>query len=181
VEIVATITGHGFNSDAANCSEFCNHEHHYSMNGHSTMEHHPTVGQSKGCQNMMDEGVVANQMGSWPYGRAGWCAGQDVKQWKYDISNWISFGTENNLSYRGLFQGQEYVPQQDTGGDRKIIVATWLVYYNSTGTAIGSSSMQVPSISDPLMEECTPFNMRDACLQHIVSIPQQGMMTSALL
>jgi hypothetical protein len=181
VEIVATITGHGFSSDAANCSEFCNHEHHYSMNGHSVMEHHPTVGQSKGCQNMVDEGVVANQMGSWPYGRAGWCAGQDVKQWRYDISNWVSFGTENNLSYRGLFQGQEYVPQQDTGGNRNIIVATWLVYYNSTGSAIGSSSMEGPSIPDPLMEECTPFNMRDACLQHIVGTPQQGMMTSLLL
>jgi hypothetical protein len=31
------------------------------------------------------------------------------------------------------------------------------------------------------MEECTPFNMRDACLQHVVSSPQQGMMTSLLL
>ena len=178
VEIVATITGHGFNSDAANCSEFCNHEHHYSMNGFTAMEDHAIAGTAQGCQNLIGQGVIANQFGSWPYGRAGWCAGQDVKQWRYDITSWLVEG-ENNLSYRGLYQGQEYVPQSDTGGDRKIIAAIWLVYYNETGAAIGTNSVEQsmqppPSIFDL---SCDPVH-NSACQGHLIEPPLNTFTTA---
>ena len=169
VEIVATITGHGFAADAANCAEFCNHEHHYSMNGHNIMEDHPSVGQLNGCQNMMNDGVVANQFGSWPYGRAGWCPGQDVKQWRYDITSWVNWGSENNLSYRGLYQGQEYVPQDDTGGGRNIRAVIWLVYYNASGNEMGASSMSSDvALSNDLTEVCGVGADHGACQQHII-------------
>ena len=128
-KIVATITGHGFNRDQANCAEFCDHEHHYYLNGFHAYEWHPIVGDSQGCEKEVDRGVVANQFGSWPFGRAGWCAGQDVKQWTYDITDWIDNSTQNNLKYRGLFNGQEYVPQDTNGGSREIRANIWLVWY----------------------------------------------------
>lgn len=130
VKIVATITGHGFNQDQANCAEFCDHEHHYYLNGFHAYEWHPIVGDNQGCEKKVDDGVVANQYGSWPFGRAGWCAGQDVKQWTYDITDWIDNSSTNNLEYRGLFNGQEYVPQDTNGGGREIRANIWLVWYD---------------------------------------------------
>ncbi|MBT4924948.1 MAG: hypothetical protein HON16_04275 [Euryarchaeota archaeon] len=132
VEIVATITGHGFNQDNQNCAEFCNHEHHYSMNGYSTAELHPIANSNDGCKQLVSEGVVANQYGSWPYGRAGWCPGQDVKQWRFDISSWSDMSGigVNNLHYEGLFNGQEYSPSDGVGnGNRNIHAEIWIVYY----------------------------------------------------
>ncbi len=132
VEIVATITGHGFGQDNENCAEFCNHEHHYSMNGFSAAELHPIADQNDGCKQLVGEGVVANQYGTWPYGRAGWCPGQDVKQWRYDISSWLDMtgSTINNLQYQGLYNGQEYVPSDGVGnGNRNIHAEIWIVFY----------------------------------------------------
>ena len=130
VKIVSTITGHGFNQDSANCAEFCDHEHHYYLNGYHTYEWHPIVGDNQGCEKLVDDGVVANQFGSWPFGRAGWCAGQDVKQWTYDITDWVENSTSNNIRYKGLYNGQEYVPQNDQGGSREIRANIWLVWYD---------------------------------------------------
>jgi len=132
VEIVSTITGHGFGQDNQNCAEFCNHEHHYSMNGYSTAELHPIANTNDGCKQLVGEGVVANQYGTWPYGRAGWCPGQDVKQWRYDISSWsdMTGSSINNLHYEGLFNGQEYTPSDGVGnGNRNIHAEIWIVYY----------------------------------------------------
>ena len=135
VEIVATITGHGFQKDDANCAEFCDHQHHYYIDNHHTYEWHPIVNSNTGCENEVRNGVVANQYGSWPYGRAGWCAGQDVKQWSYDITSWVDMNGQNNeLIYRGLFNGQEYNPTGESSkGGRNIVAEIWVVFYtNST-------------------------------------------------
>ena len=104
------------------------------MNGYSTYEWHPIVSSSEGCENEVSNGVVANQFGSWPFGRAGWCAGQDVKQWTYDITSWVdTAGANNHLTYQGLYNGQEYVPSDGIGnGQRNIHAEIWIVFYNST-------------------------------------------------
>ncbi len=134
VEIVATITGHGCGKGTANCAEFCDHQHYYYLNGFSTYEWHPIVYSNECCENEVNNGVVANQFGSWPFGRAGWCAGQDVKQWTYDITSWSDMnGGVNHLTYRGLFNGQEYTPSDGVGnGQRNIHAEIWVVYYNAT-------------------------------------------------
>ena len=135
VEIVATITGHGFNKDSANCAEFCDHQHYYTMGQHQTYEWHPIVYNSEGCENEVRNGVVANQFGSWPFGRAGWCAGQDVKQWTYDITDWVDNSTNNtnHLVYRGYYNGAEYVPSDGIGnGGRNIRAVVWVVFYGPT-------------------------------------------------
>jgi len=43
------ITGHGFGTEALNCAEFCNHEHHFDVNGTTFTKDHPTAGTSNGC------------------------------------------------------------------------------------------------------------------------------------
>ena len=136
VELVSTITGHGFGKDNENCAEFCDHQHHYYLNGFTTYEWHPIThsNTNEGCENEVRNGVVANQFGSWPFGRAGWCPGQDVKQWTFDITSWSDMnGGVNHLTYRGLFNGQEYSPSDGVGnGQRNIHAEIWVVYYNAT-------------------------------------------------
>tara|TARA_A200000113_G_scaffold219055_1_gene227326 strand:+ start:77 stop:1111 length:1035 start_codon:yes stop_codon:yes gene_type:complete len=129
VRIVATITGHGFQKDDANCAEFCDHEHHFTIGGNTAYEWHPIVYSNTGCEQEVPRGVVANQFGSWPFGRAGWCAGQDVKQWTFDITDWVTPGATETLSYRGLFNGAEYQPTGETeNAGRNIHAEIWVVY-----------------------------------------------------
>jgi len=158
IEIYAVITGHGFGKDNANCAEFCNHEHRYSMNGFVTQEDHPMAGNStvgsdnEGCAKEMHNGAQANQLGSWPYGRAGWCAGQDVKPWTYDITHWVdASGIQNSLRYQGLYNGQNYVPQNEqSGANQNIHANIWVVYYTNISSSI---SAQMDSAPDPLPAE----------------------------
>ncbi|MDE0708268.1 MAG: peptide-N-glycosidase F-related protein, partial [Candidatus Poseidoniales archaeon] len=160
VEIYAVITGHGFGKDDANCAEFCNHEHRYSMNGYVTQEDHAMAGNStvgsdnEGCAKEMHNGALTNQLGSWPYGRAGWCAGQDVKPWTYDISQWIDLSSnQNSLFYQGLYNGQNYVPQNEqSGANQNIHANIWVVYYTNisanTSAQMDNSPGPSPSTND---------------------------------
>ena len=50
VRIVATITGHGFQKDDANCAEFCDHEHHFTIGSNTAYEWHPIVYSNTGCE-----------------------------------------------------------------------------------------------------------------------------------
>ena len=45
------------------------------------------------------QGVIPNQYGTWGYGRAGWCPGQDVTPYITDITEYISVGDENIIDY----------------------------------------------------------------------------------
>ncbi len=152
-EIVALITGHGFQDDDANCAEFCNSEHRFLMNGFDTQQDFPHAGNSttnrdsEGCLKQVVDGTVANQLGSWPYARAGWCPGMDVKQWSHDITSWINTsGGTNNMLYRGLYDGVDYQPvNDDGGGSQRIEVASWVVYYEniSGGATITSQNIDL--------------------------------------
>lgn len=130
VELFASITGHGFGATADNCAEFCNHQHEVKLNGTAFLREHPTAGTSYGCYERVNEGVVPNQFGSWPFGRAGWCPGQDVKPWTADVTAALVSG-ENTLSYRALFDGEPYVPDvtDPEAYQPELRVASWLVFY----------------------------------------------------
>ena len=160
IEIYAVITGHGFGKDNANCAEFCNHEHRYTMNGYVTQEDHPMAGNSsvssdrEGCAKEMGDGANANQLGSWPFGRAGWCAGQDVKPWIYDITDWIDWTSgQNSLRYQGLYNGQNYVPQNEqSGANQNIHANIWVVYYTNISTQ-GSPQIESTPAPTPVEED----------------------------
>ena len=130
VELVTVISGHGHSSTNENCAEFCNHQHEFTLNGQVEMISHPVAGTPYGCRDQTIDGGVPNQFGTWPYGRAGWCAGMDVKPHTIDLTEHLVEG-DNTLSYRGLFQGQNYTPTPNGGGDYmpEIKMTSWLVFH----------------------------------------------------
>ncbi len=139
IEIAALITGHGFAKDTLNCAEFCNHTHHFTVNGTEYVKAHPEGASIAEnffvCANKVSEGVVPNQYGSWAYGRAGWCPGQDVPPWRVDITSSITRGVTNTITYQGLLDGEPFVPDVFAGEtfDGRIDMQSYLVFYGAKG------------------------------------------------
>jgi hypothetical protein len=134
VELVTVISGHGHSSTNENCAEFCNHQHEFTLNGHVEILSHPEAGQPYGCRDQTIDGGVPNQFGTWVYGRGGWCAGMDVAPRTVDMTGYVVEGS-NTLSYRGLYQGQDYTPHPNGQGDYmpEIKMTSWLVFYGPNG------------------------------------------------
>lgn len=130
VEIAALITGHGFGDDVANCAEFCNHQHVFSINGVEFMKEHPEAGSAEGCLEQVIDGTVPNQYGTWPYGRGGWCPGLDVMWWTVDITEHVVLGANNTIDYYGLMNGVVYEPEwlaDGTDFPGSISMTSWMV------------------------------------------------------
>jgi hypothetical protein len=108
--ISAYITGHGNGSEAENCAEFCKFESVFYVNDTPFSTKFNNAGTSLGCYNLVSEGVVPNQYGSWPFGRAGWCPGQDVKLINIDITEIVIPGKTNTFNFKSLLHGKDYVP-----------------------------------------------------------------------
>ena len=106
VEFVSYITGHGWGSNGTyNCAEFCNSKHTFIVNGgvHEFDTSYPEAGDGDYCMEpgTIVQGVKPNQYGTWGYGRAGWCPGQDVHPMVTDITDYVSIGDENVMDYDG--------------------------------------------------------------------------------
>ncbi|MBO7126288.1 hypothetical protein J6W78_01935 [bacterium] len=129
-EIVAYITGHGNGSEEANCAEFCQFESVFTVNGNDFVINFDNAGTSDGCFEKVNDGVVPNQYGSWPYGRAGWCPGQDVKLIKIDITEALVSG-DNTFSYSAYLDGKIYEPvvTDESGYRAEIYLSSYLVIY----------------------------------------------------
>jgi hypothetical protein len=113
----------------------------------------------EGCAKETHTGTVANQKGSWPYGRAGWCPGQDTKPWVWDITNWVDWsGGTNSMQYQGLYNGVNYVPQneQSSGTNQDIRVTSYIVYYTNISSSNVSGAMA--ENSEQPMENNPPSN-----------------------
>lgn len=134
VELYALITGHGWGKDAANCAEFCNHTHHFSIGNLRYSKTNEVAGTSSGCIDQIEIGTVPNQYGTWPYGRAGWCPGLDVKPFVADITANVRPGESNTMAYESLFQGRAYIPQpaansQNNGFGAIIDMRSYVVFW----------------------------------------------------
>jgi hypothetical protein len=134
VVFYALLTGHGWGQDVANCAEFCNHQHVFKIHNQSFEFNHALAGTPQGCVQQISQGTVPNQYGTWPYGRAGWCPGMDVKPHIYDITHMVQKGAVNTLSYEALFKGKTYTPQAPTnpnsqGFAAEIQLTSYVVVY----------------------------------------------------
>jgi hypothetical protein len=116
VELYAVISGHGWGADIENCAEFCNHTHHFSVNGTEYVKEHPEAGQPRGCIDQISLGTTPNQFGTWPFGRGGWCPGMQVDPWIVDVTESVQKGEINTVTYQGLFNGADYVPESSNSG-----------------------------------------------------------------
>jgi hypothetical protein len=120
VDLYVLDTGHG--AAAGNCAEFCNHEHHFTVNGKEHLLSFPGAQSGLGCAQNVGKGVVPNQHGTWYFGRGGWCPGYEVAPWTVDVTSEITKGQSNALGYTTTFGGQAV----DTGrGD--IVLSSYLV------------------------------------------------------
>ena len=121
VELAVIVTGHG--QDAGNCAEWCNHEHAFTINNSAvhTKSHAGEAGQAYGCAERVDEGVVPGQYGNWAPSRAAWCPGLEVAPWIVDITNDVTIGSQNEISYQGLYNGGTPI-----GG--RIRMSSFLIY-----------------------------------------------------
>ena len=102
----------------------------------------------QGCKKTMDEGTVANQLGSWPYGRAGWCPGQQTDLWMHDITRWVNPTGANDLLYQGLWNGQQYT---ETSSNPNIRANIMIVYYQNISNIIPS----IDSSATPAGSNCS--------------------------
>lgn len=130
VELYAVITGHGYGQDRENCAEFCNHQHEFIVNGAVYLREFPEAGSAEGCIEAVPDGAVPNQYGTWPYGRGGWCPGQEVEPWVIDVTASVTPGEPATITYRGLYEGEDYVPQWSDSGSGfagRVDVVSYLV------------------------------------------------------
>ena len=123
VEFVAYLTGHGWGSaGCSNCCEFCNSRHIFSVNGgvYEFSKDHPNASDNNYCMEIesIAQGVIPNQYGTWGYGRAGWCPGQDVAPYVVDITDYVLTGEENVIDYDACrVSGNSCVPPPTCAGD----------------------------------------------------------------
>ncbi len=84
-------TGHG-QGNTENAAEFSQKTHQIQVNGQQEFEQF--LWKPDCAQN-----PCANQAGTWQYPRAGWCPGQAVEPWDYDITSLTSPGSSVNVDY----------------------------------------------------------------------------------
>lgn len=123
VELVVIVSGHGQTEGDA-CAEWCDHRHHFSVNGTEldAIRPGPGIGGRRGCQSAAGRGASPGQWGNWAPGRAYWCPGEPVDTMRFDITAQARLGEVNTLDYRGSFRGGE-----PRGGD--IALSSYVVWY----------------------------------------------------
>jgi hypothetical protein len=122
----------------------------------------------------IDGGVVANQYGTWPYGRAGWCPGLDVGIFTADVTKDIQPG-KNTISYRALYNNADYVPTPSGQGDYwpEIIMTSYVVFWgDQLSTSVKSDDHSFPDAGN------TPLVLGETALGTISPNPlSTGVLT----
>jgi len=130
VELAVLVTGHG-GVAVTNCAEFCNHQHHFTVNGTPYLQEFPEAQASQGCTKRVDEGVTPNQFGTWYYGRGGWCPGTDVPPALFDVTDSVTKGASNTFEYHTTFRGDPLKARTDGGVNNQgnIVLSSWVVLW----------------------------------------------------
>ncbi len=123
VELVTLTTGHGM--DARNCAEFCEHSHHFTVNGTEFSQAFDAPGNESGCAETVSQGTVPNQPGTWWFGRGGWCPGLEVAPFVVDVTDQVTPGETATITYHAKLQGGDLID-----GAGRIEHNSWLVFHN---------------------------------------------------
>lgn len=110
VEIGVIVSGHGFDN-LGNCAEFCDTQHSFVVDGTQNDITFPYLSSNDPeywCENMVDEGTVPNQYGTWFFARSNWCPGKEVDPIYIDVTNQVTPGQAATFEYFGLYNGQPY-------------------------------------------------------------------------
>jgi len=106
VELVVIVSGHG-QDGSTNCSEWCDHRHQFAVNGTDLDEirHEGSIGSTGGCGPLAAQGVPPGQYGNWAPERAYWCPGLPVNHIRVDITDKVTLGQANSMTYSANFRG----------------------------------------------------------------------------
>lgn len=123
VELAVIVSGHG-QDGMTNCAEWCDHQHRFTVGGArvATIAFPGEAGRVNGCADRAGEGVVPGQWGNWAPLRAGWCPGFPVPTRRFDITDAIVVGAENELVYEGAYMGF-------SGGGGQIDMSAYVIFY----------------------------------------------------
>lgn len=86
-KIKSRLTGHGHNSSSdtqPHCCEWKNNTHYLKINGEDAIDWH--IWKYTECGT----NPTGPQGGTWPYAREGWCPGDMVKDYEFDISEFVT-------------------------------------------------------------------------------------------
>lgn len=138
--VIARFTGHGHNSNSGNyphCCEWKDNEHYLYVNGNEATNWH--IWQTNECAF----NPVYPQGGTWPGAREGWCPGDVVKDFTYDVSDIVS-GNSYELDYRIT-----PVPSNNQGmGNGNYVVAMHVFQYDEPANALDAEVYNVISPSN---------------------------------
>ena len=90
-KIRMNMTGHG-QGNTLNAAEFSEFTHHIWIDGEETFEQH--LWKTDCAQNS-----CSPQNGTYLYSRSGWCPGQDVQPWEWDMNGHFTPGESVNIDY----------------------------------------------------------------------------------
>ncbi len=159
VGIYTLVTGHG-HVDTGNwqsCSEFCSHEHTVTIPATGGTDHFKRFDMFPydDCANRVDQGVTANQAGTWYLDRGSWCPGFPAERWEDDLTGAVDLEGTNTLRWTGSYEG-------GWGPGGGLQVRPWLVF---EGTQPGEATARpLPRAACSLGEATAVF--RDFSTSH---------------
>lgn len=122
VEVSVILSGHGM-ENPGNCAEFCNTDHHFYINGVDHVVDFPYIAEETRCQEMVSEGTVPNQYGTWFYARSNWCPGMEVAPIVLDVTDLVTPGQPAVFDYEGFYNGAPYT------GSASISLTSWVTVW----------------------------------------------------
>lgn len=128
-KIKMRISGHGFGGNGtANCAEFCPRNHFLYLNGIQAFDWFVW----KECAS----NFVYPQGGTWVYDRAGWCPGDIVDTYEFDLDGWANPGDSIEIDYAV----QDYAPY-NAGGN--FVLAGQLVTYEAPSYSVDAAIEEI--------------------------------------
>lgn len=90
-KIRMTISGHG-QGNTLNAAEFAEFTHHFWVDGTETFDMHL-------WKDDCDQNTCSPQNGTWQYSRAGWCPGQDIQPWEFNLEGNFTPGNDISIDF----------------------------------------------------------------------------------
>lgn len=136
-KVKTRITGHGHEGNG-NCCEWQDKTFSLAVDG--TTQHSWSIWQPTECADNPNIG----QGGTWPYAREGWCPGDKVPEYDFELTPFVTPGTTVNLDY-GISNVPTSDPGQSNGNYR---ISTHLVSYGAPNFTLDAAVIDVLNPND---------------------------------
>ncbi|MFK8038267.1 MAG: LamG-like jellyroll fold domain-containing protein [Crocinitomicaceae bacterium] len=136
-KVKTRITGHGHEGNA-NCCEWVDKQFSIAVDG--AQQYSWSIWQPTECADNPN----ISQGGTWPYAREGWCPGDKVPEYDFELTPHVTPGSSVNLDY-----GISAVPGNDQGqSSGNYRISTHLVSYGDPNFSLDASVIDVLNPND---------------------------------